>query len=74
MAAQIAIMYDASNDNDSIDITIGTSRDNDTGNDVNLATKAVKLMMVCTKAKILPKMTVSETVNKKWNPSDIANE
>ena len=72
MAAQIAIMYDASGDDDSIDITIGTSRDNDTGNDIGLATNAVKLMMICTKKQLLPRMLASETVNREWHPSDIA--
>ena len=72
MAAQIAIMYDASGDNDSIDITIGTSMDNDTGNDIGLAANAVKLMMICTKKQLLPRMLVSETVNRQWHPYDIA--
>ena len=72
MAAQIAIMYDASGDDDSIDITIGTSRDNDTGNDIGLATNAVKLMMICTKKQLLPRVRASETVNREWHPSDIA--
>lgn len=71
MSAQIAIMYDASNDDNSIDITIGTSRDNDTGNDVNLSVQAVKLMMAGAKTNRLPKIFRSETVNKKWVPFDI---
>lgn len=72
MAAQIAIMYDASGDDDSIDITIGTSRDNDTGNDIGLAANAVKLMMICTKKQLLPRMLASGTVNREWHPFDIA--
>ena len=72
MAAQIAIMYDASGDDDSIDITIGTSRDNDTGNDIGLAANAVKLMMICTKKQLLPRMLARGTVNREWHPFDIA--
>lgn len=72
--AQIAVMYDASGDDDTIDVTIGTSRDNDTGNDVNFAAKTVKLMVACTRLKLLPSMTASETLNRKWNPTNIANE
>lgn len=73
MAAQIAIMYDASGDDNSIDITIGTSRDNDTGNDIGLAANAVKLMMILTKKQLLPRMLVSETVNRQWHPYDISS-